>query len=127
MEWLLQNLVSSVVYAVLALGGGIVLAVLKKRASNWFSPVLYGLCACGLIAISILAFVAFTRIPKEPERITPENIETNIRVWFDHFGISTKRDTNPNAVFSIIATLDNKTPVQVARLRACFKSASTGT
>lgn len=120
MDWssIWHGIVSNAIYGFVILGGGLVLALLKKKGSAWFAPALYGLIGCGLVAVVVIAFVVLTRIPKPPPDITSENVEANIRTWLDSFGWSTKRVDDPLATFALVATLDNGTPIEIARPKA---------
>ena len=113
-----ENIVASILYALLILAGGTVLAVLKSIAPNLFSYVLWGLVGSALTAVIVAAWIIFKRIPKLPPETTPENIEANIRRWLDSFQLSVKKVDDENAIFTLVATTDSDMKIAITRLKA---------
>lgn len=117
LNWLWQSLFARGVAALLALAGAIVLAVLKKRASSWATPALYGLGGFTLIAASIMALSAISALPQQ-EPVTPETVEISVRTWCDVFGLNIRREPSEAAsYFSFVITLQDGSPVTVSRIR----------
>lgn len=116
MDWLWQGLITNWLSTLLIIGAGAGLALLKTRRPQWVSPVLYGLLGSGSVAIILVAFYGLAAIPKKQRpQTTPENVEANLRVWLDAFGISTRKVTDQDSHFALIVTLNNGTPVAIVR------------
>lgn len=117
MDWhsVWQGVISNGIYALFILGGGIVLAVLKKKDSRWFKPATWGLIGAGLAAVIVVAFVALTRMPKPLPGITPDNVEASLRTWLDNFELSSKKIDDPQSIFALVITLDNGTHLVASR------------
>ena len=93
------------------------LAILRKRESRWFKPLLAGLAGCALLSIIVLPFAVLPRLPKPAPDITPNNVEANIKTWIDTFGWGQKKIDEDLAYFTIEVTLHDDTHVRVARLK----------
>jgi hypothetical protein len=111
------NIISSAIYATLILGGSVVIAYLQHSYQAWFTWVLWTLISAALITVIVAAFEIWRRLPKPTTEVTPENIEANIRAWLDSFRLGVKREENPDALFTIIASLDNGMPILIWRPR----------
>src|SRR5438105_1505763 len=114
MEWLwqglLSNWLSSLLAAAFILGVGAMMTYLKKKEWRLSTPLLYGLGASAFVAVILIALVVIIRMPKEPERITPDNVEIHARTWLEKFGFSVRKDPIPNTVFALVAKDRNDTP-----------------
>lgn len=90
-EWLLKPTLGWVIGALLTF---ILMAVLKKKGSPWFAPILWGLIG----AVLVLLCMAATRLLSipgslrvQPALITPDSVETDIRRWLDEFGLTVRK------------------------------------
>lgn len=118
MDWksLYNNVLSNIVWWLLVLGGGALLALLKIYWPKFADPTLYA-----LVGIACLAMVAFSLKGKgllisNPAVITPENIEEHVREWLDHFRVSSKKESAPTGMsFLVIATLRSGNLVAIGR------------
>ena len=114
--WMVQGLATQIVWGLLVLAGGIVIAYLKRTASEWFAPAVYGLAASAIIAIGLYAFMRLISLPGRPTpQITAENVEQNIRAWLDEFSLSSRKLDEPAATFALLITLSNGDLIEVAR------------
>lgn len=113
----LSGVVGNAVYALLILGGGVLLAYLKVYYPDWFTIVLWALVGCALMTIPVIAFVLIARLPKRPEEITEQNVEGYIRQWLDAFSIAVKKNDSPEAYFGLVATYNNGLSVNIHRLK----------
>lgn len=100
-----EGVVSNIFYAALVITGGAVLALLKAFVPNLFTLVLWGFIGAALVAVILVAWAVWTRIPKRLPETTPENVEANIRTWLDAFQVTTQRVTEPSAIFAFLVTL----------------------
>lgn len=94
------------------------LAYLQSSYQTWFTSALWGLIGSALIAVIVAAFEIWRRLPKPTPEVTPENVEANIRAWLDSFRLSVKREDNPIALFTLVATPDNGMPIVIWRPKA---------
>lgn len=117
-DWFWQGLLTNWLSALITLGVGLMLAYFKKKGSRWVTPILLGLFGMALICIILWAFMAITKLQQEPEPITQENIERNIRTWLDNFAFSTRKEDDPQAFFRLIATTQTNRPITITRLKS---------
>lgn len=116
-NWFWQNLLAQWVWWLLTIAGGVVLAILKKRAPSWASPALYGLGGSALIAVVILALGNLSSLPQQ-ERVTPANVEAHVRSWCDALGLAIKRQpVEADSYFSFAVTLNSGNVITVNRIR----------
>lgn len=116
--WLWESVVGNIVSFLIIIGAGAAIAYLKRKASDWFGPILYGLVASAVTAVGLFAFAAFTALPRKQVLVTPENLETNVRMWLDDFGDSVKTKPDQSFHFLLSVTLANGNPVQIGRPKA---------
>jgi hypothetical protein len=110
-----RPIIAGVISSLIIIGVGAVLDYLQHSHPSWFGVVLWGLVGCGLIAVILMPFILLKRLPKRAPEVTPENIEANIRTWFDSFRLSTKRIDDPQSLFALLATLDNDMKILITR------------
>ena len=89
----------------------------KQRGAVWVTPVLYGLGCAALVAAIILAVVGLEAIPTSKPRVTPENVEGQLKTWAENngLGITKPQIGFPETHFSYVFTLKNGNPVVVMR------------
>jgi hypothetical protein len=119
MDWnsIWTGIVSNLFYGLLLLGGGTLIAYLRKKQSSWFVPAFWGLGASALILVCIWAWKGIHSFPERRALITSENVEANIKTWLDEFQVSTKNSPNPSEDFGLVATLMNGDPIAIVRLK----------
>jgi hypothetical protein len=110
-----QGLAQNLVSAILVLGGGAVIAVLKATNSHWTGPVLYGFL--GMAALSMLIFSLTGRpiLSRKQPQTNLENIEANIRAWLDYFELAVQKQSDPQLHFVYLVTCRSGVGVFVAR------------
>lgn len=115
MSWLWQGTFTSILGALFMIACGALFALLKRRGSQWLGVALHGLIGCTLAAVCLFAFASFTALPQRTLLVTPENAETTLRAWLDSFGLSVKRESDPESHFALVVTLSNSTQVAITR------------
>lgn len=120
MDWkaVFQSIFSRAVWEIiLIVGGGAVIGVVKAKWPNYAPRVLYG--AAGAACIAALLFTmtgrAILSSPPPPET-TPDNIEANVKVWSENFGIAFTKASIADTYFAFMLTTRSGLPVQVARM-----------
>lgn len=96
-----RDLAISIVSGLLIVSGG---AVLSHVAPDFFFAVLWGLVSAALISIIILTFIVLRRTPKRVPAVTPENVESSIRVWLDSFRLGVRKIDETETHFSLIVS-----------------------
>jgi len=120
------------------------LALLKKRGSSWFVPMLWALVGFALVSVglaglygirtssklstnvsantSVLSAIAKSqselsqRLP--PPAVTPENAESKIRGWLEGFGYGLRRVEDPKAYWEVeVTSSSNNVKFLIARSR----------
>ena len=115
LHWIYEGLAIRLIWWLLALVGGIIVAYLKAKGKPWATPALYGL---GGFALIVFLGVASERLLTQPqERITAENIEGHVKAWFDNFHFAVRSEPNEQAYFRRVATLPNGNKVIATRLK----------
>jgi hypothetical protein len=118
MDWLLQNLFSSLVWEIiLLLGGGLVLAYLKRTWPEIAAQVMYGLVGAALLSVLLFTLTGHSILFKQQPETTTENVEANIKAWADSLGVGIPRVTVPDTYFSEVITLKNGNQIVVARAK----------
>jgi hypothetical protein len=113
-----QSLVTNIVSAMLILGVGALLTILEATNSKWARPTLYGLAGIALMALVIFAFTGRAILSKKQPQTTVENVEANVRVWLDYFGLAVQRADDPQAHFILHVRCGSGIGVTIARPRA---------
>jgi hypothetical protein len=115
-DWLLESLLSRVIWEVLLiLGVGAVLGYLKAKLPELAPRILYGLAGATCVSILLFAFTGRPVFSKAPSETTVDNVEQNIRTWLDSYGVAVTKEDVPNSFFAYGVTLRNGVPVQVLR------------
>src|ERR1700687_2932143 len=112
-EWLWHAFIARWLWWVLGLAGAGVLGYLKKKHPTWTGPALYGLGGFVLIVAILFIFEARTYLPQR--EITPDNIESKIRVWLTSFGYGYISRQDPQFYFAIQVNLPTNRPVLITR------------
>jgi len=114
-NWLLQALVSNLVWELLIVGAGVGMAILRKRESKWVAPVLYGVVTVACLAVIWFTFTGRSLLSKHQPAVTPENIEANIKTWADNLAMALERTNIPESHFAYVARLHGGDPVEIFR------------
>lgn len=107
MDWnaFVQGLLTNWLSDAIVVGGGIVLAILKKRGSRWAGTIAYGFAGSAFLAIIVYAFTGHALLSRETPHTTPENIESNIRAWADKFSLGIQKETDDKYKFVYFVSL----------------------
>jgi hypothetical protein len=113
--WLLQNLVSNIVYGLLVLAVGASLAWLRLKRPLWTPYAVYALG--GTTCAAALIFFATGRpvFTFAPSITTSENIEERIKAWAEQFNLGIQKTAEPDAFFADNIALHNGTQVLITR------------
>jgi hypothetical protein len=89
MDWggLWQGVASNLVSAVLILGGGALLALLRLKYPNYADLGRYAFTGAATTAVVLFALLGKGIITRSPPEVTPENLEGYIRKWTDDAGL----------------------------------------
>ena len=122
-NWTWQGTLTSVAAALLLLGVPTLLTWVKKKWPQHGELVRYWLTSAAAMAILLYATTGYILFAKHEVKITPENLELNIRKWSDDLGFSVAR-LQPGALpqpmeiyFGLAITLSNGNPILVYRAR----------
>jgi hypothetical protein len=110
-QGLAQNLLSTII----VLGGGALLAILQATHSHWTGPVLYGFLGASAVAVLMYALTGRPILSRKQPETTIANVETNIRVWLDYFGLAVKKENDPNFHFALVVTCRSAIPIMIGR------------
>ncbi len=116
---LLQGIISDILYGLLILAGGLMLALIRSKWPDLAPKVLYGVFGVTCIAILWFTFTGHGVFSKQPSQTTPDNVEEYIRKWADNLGLGVTR--MPQAIplqqvyFGLVVTLQNGNPLTVFR------------
>jgi hypothetical protein len=121
-NWLLglvQSIFARFIWELLlATGVGGLIAGLKVKKEKWAGPVLYGLTA--FVLIFVLGFVLTGQAPLhgQPQEVSAENVEDNIKIWADHLAMSLERQppSEPN-FFSYLGRVHQGDPIEIFRAK----------
>ncbi|MGB8472686.1 MAG: DUF2299 family protein [Candidatus Acidiferrum sp.] len=107
MDWtaLVQGLLTNWLSDALVVGGGIVLAILKRRDSKWAGTIAYFLAACAFLSILGYTFTGRALLSVETPHTTPQNVELNIRSWADKFSFGVRKQTDNDFSFVYAVTV----------------------
>jgi hypothetical protein len=112
--WLWQNLISNALWAILLLGGGIAVGILRAKKAAWASPIIYGIATIACLAIIIFTFTGHAVFSK-PETDT-SNIEDRVKEWITTLGLGSQPITGvPDTFFAYKIFLVNGNSVIVSR------------
>lgn len=116
MDWLWQGLLSNLLWELLIVAAGVAVAVLRKRESKWAVPILFGLVTAACLLVGWFTITGRSLLSRPAVEITPENVEDNIKLWADDFGMSLERQPSPpDSYFLYVVRLHGGDPVQVFR------------
>ena len=119
-DWLIQALVSQVVWETLSiLGVGVFLAYLRRKAPEYASAAVYGIVGASCVVFLFYALTGRGLLSrKPPAAVTPENLEENLKVWADDLAMGIQRqEPSSDQYFSYVARVVNADPVEVYRAR----------
>jgi hypothetical protein len=122
MDWLLQNLISNWIWAVIMASVGAIFAWLKHKDVRWLPVLSYGLGGCALAAVIIYTLTGRAILSTVQPQTTSENVENNIKKWADSLGLGTARmppQSLPigDVYFSYVVTLQSGNPLWVFRAK----------
>jgi hypothetical protein len=117
-DWLLQSLVSRVVWEMaLIVGGAAVLAYLREKVPQKSSQVLYGLVGATMLSVLLFTFTGRAVLSKDRPETAVDNVEQNIRTWLDTFKLGEQKQSHDASYFTYAVTLGNGNHVIVARTK----------
>jgi hypothetical protein len=121
MDWIWQNLFSTLVWEILlVIGGATILGYFKKKLPEHAPTLVYAICGGTCVAILIFTFTGRAIVSsKPPDPITPDNIEENIRTWAEHLGMNIGPANEPVASYfaHMLSLPNNPQAVEVFRAK----------
>ena len=108
--WLFQEVIAHWIILALGLGGGTMLAALKKFWPSVADPVLYGAAGFTLVVMLLLSMLqlrSFNTSTQEPPIESQESLEEVLRGWADSFGWGTRPLQVENALIAFQVSLYN--------------------
>jgi hypothetical protein len=112
--WLWQNLISNALWAILLLGGGVAVGILRVKRAAWASPFIYGIGTVACLAIIVFTFTGHAIFSK-PQTDT-SNIEDRVREWITNLGLGSQPVTAmPDTLFAYKIFLANGNSIVVIR------------
>jgi hypothetical protein len=122
-DWLWQFLASQALWEILLMiGVGALIARAKSKWPTIAPSILYGVAGATLVGVILFTLTGRGILTPPPQKITPENVEENIRTWVNEVGLSVKvlADTQspPGSIFTVEARFDNGDPVYITRLKS---------
>jgi hypothetical protein len=119
MDWsgLWQGILSNGIYAILILGAGAMLALLKTKWPELAPKVLYGIAGATCVAVLIFTFTGRAILSTEQRQIKPENVETEIKTWISSFGYAFVSMSDNESYFTLRVTLPSGKPIMVSRTK----------
>lgn len=120
MDWLWQNLFSTLVWEILlVIGGATVLGYLKRNAPDQAPTIAYSVFGATCVAILLFTFTGRGLLSRRPPEVTAENLEENIRKWAENNGLSIAKVsstvTGQNVYFGFVITLPSRNQIMVFR------------
>ena len=115
-DWLVQNLVSNIIYGVLIVGTGALFAWLKAKRPAYAPHAIYALASMTCVAILMFAVTGRPVWSTQPH-ITPDNVEEYVRKWADSLSLGVTRapSPSPDGYFGVLITLKSGNGVVVGR------------
>lgn len=116
-NWLVQGLISNLVWEILIVGAGIAMAILRKRDSKLVAPVLYGIVTVACLLVMWFTITGRSLLSHPVEETTADNIEGKVKLWSDDLAISLERTDLQGSYFSYTARLHGSDPVEIFRAK----------
>jgi hypothetical protein len=119
MDWsaIWHGVLSNLVYGILILGGGALLAYLRAKFPNYAGSALYGFIGAACVAVILFTFSGRGLFTSHPPEVTPDNVEESIKKWCDNEALGTVRMPTPDAYFGLLITMSSGNQVLVYRGR----------
>jgi len=118
MDWssLGHNLLANGIWALLVIGGGLVLGYLRAKHADKVPIALYAILGASRVSILIFTFTGRGLFTTKPPALTPENIEENVKLWAEHLGMNIGPATESDTYFAHMLSIPNTAqPVEVFR------------
>jgi hypothetical protein len=119
LNWFWQGLLVNWLFSVIVLASGGAMFWLKLRQSRWSPPILYGLAASALTALTLYAIsVQHHFSVEQASQTTTDNVESRVRSWLDDFRLTVARSTNSSTDYwRYTVHMPNTNNIEVARLK----------
>src|SRR5258708_2795016 len=111
-----QGIITSRLASVFCVGGATVLTWIKSRWPTYGNLALYWIASATCLALLWFAFTGYVPFSRRPPEMTTDNIESNVKLWFEDLGMAFKKTGTPDTYFSYSLTTRLGTPLQVSRL-----------
>ncbi len=114
-DWLLQAIIANWVWELLVIAAGLMFGWLRHKNVSWLPVLFYGLTASTCMAVLIYTFIGRAIISRSQPETTAENIESNVKVWADAFGVGIQKQADPGFSFIFALHLRNGRVVLIGR------------
>lgn len=100
-EGLPKSLFHRLIWLALAGIGAALLPYFQSHVAQTTTTALYILVAVTCVLLIQFALTGTPLLSRLRPETTPENVEANIRVWLDNFGMTVRKEATPNAHFEL--------------------------
>jgi hypothetical protein len=99
-SWSWQGIVTSIIAGLLLLGVPTLLTWVKKKWPQHGELVRYWLTTAAAIAILLYATTGYILFAKHELKVTPDNVEENVKLWAEHIGMNIGPANEPDTYFA---------------------------
>jgi hypothetical protein len=99
-SWSWQGVLTSIAAALLLGGIPTVLTWIKKKWPQHGELVRYWLTTAAAMAILLYATTGYIVFAKHDVKITPDNVEENVKIWAEHLGMNIGPAIEPDTYFA---------------------------
>ncbi len=114
-EWTWQGILTSIVATVLWAVGATMLTWIKHKWPKYGDLALYWVASAACLAVIVFATTGYRPFAKPRLQVTPENIESNVKLWSEDLGLAFTKGNIPDTYFALSLTTRTGTPIQVTR------------
>jgi hypothetical protein len=114
-DWVWQGTFTSVVAALLFLGGATVLTWIRKRWPTYGNLALFWVASAACLGVLWFAVTGYAPFSSRPLRITTDNVEANMKLWCENLGLAFRQTNLPDTYFGYMITTRTGTQMSVSR------------
>ena len=82
-----------------------------------FSTLVYGMIVYALLMVTVIVFWGIRALRFRYPEVTADNLESTIRGWLYHSGLSAQRVSDPAWIFGLMTTLPNGESLYVLQMK----------
>lgn len=116
-DWTWQGVITSIVATVLWFGGASVLTWIRKKWPNAGNLALFWVASAACLAVLWYTATGIRPFTDRPERVTADNIETNLKTWCTNLGLAFVNQSQavPDSYFAYTVTTRDGNQIVVSR------------